>query len=95
LEAADSKAENRVQSVQGSMQRQLDRKDNELAEKDKAILVAQREAYEAADKLRRQASRFEGIIGKMPLEMRQKFYELQEKAAQQAKQKNQKERGSR
>jgi hypothetical protein len=95
LEAAESKGDERVQAVQGSMQRQLDGKDNELAEKDKAILAAQREAYEAADQLRRQANRFEGIIGRMPLDMRQKFYELQEKAAQQTKQKNQKDRGAR
>jgi hypothetical protein len=95
IQAAESKGYERVQAVQGSMQRQLDGKDNELAEKDKAILAAQREAAENARKLQRQAYHFEGIIGRMPLDMREKFYEIQKKMAEQAKQKNQKDRGAR
>jgi hypothetical protein len=93
IQAAESKGDERVRTVQGSMQRQLDGKDKELAEKDRAILAAQQEARAAADKLRRQAYTFEGVIGRMPLEMREKFYEIQHKMADQAKSKNQKERG--
>jgi hypothetical protein len=89
IEAAENNGDARVRSVRGSMQKIVDRKDIELAEKDREILAAQHEAIEAADKLRRQAYAFEGIIGRMPLSMRQKFYEIQE----QIKTKSQKERG--
>jgi hypothetical protein len=81
IQAAESKGDERVRCVQGTMQRQLDSKDYELAEKEKAILAARREAFDAADKLRRQADNIDHVIGRLPLEMRTRFYEECEKVA--------------
>jgi hypothetical protein len=86
---AESCGDERVRSVQNTMQNEIDGKDREIAVKDKAILAAQHEAYLAADKLRRQSYHFEGIIGRMPLSMRDKYYEIVE----QMKTKSEKERG--
>ncbi len=93
IKAAESRGDERVRSVQGSMQRQLDGRDYELAEKDKAILAAQREAREAADKLRRHANNIDHIIGRMPLEMRTRFYEERDKVAAMNAAKSKNERG--
>jgi len=69
---AERRGDERVQSVQTVMQKTVD-------EKDKEILAAQRKAYEAADKLRRQADHIEHVVGRLPLEMRVRFHEEQQK----------------
>lgn len=93
IKAAESKGDERVQSVQSAMQKTVDGKDKELAEKDREILAAQREAYEAAAKLRRQANSMEHIVGRLPLEMRVRFFEERDKVAALNAAKSKNERG--
>jgi len=78
IRQACAEGESRVRSVQDSMR-------ETIASKDREILAAQRQAYEAADKLRRQANHIDHIVGRLPLEMRVRFYEEREKAAAKAK----------
>jgi len=91
IKAVESKGDERVRTVQNTMQKTIDGKDNQLAEKDKEILAAQREAFNAADQLRRQMHQVESLIGRLPLAMRERIYEERQKMAD--KTKSQKERG--
>jgi alkylhydroperoxidase family enzyme len=81
LERSESELTQRVQSAEqytehcvgaavASVQHQLDGKDEE-------ILAARREAYQAAEKLRKQANHIDHIVGRLPLDMRKVFYEQQ------------------
>jgi len=74
ISQAERKGDERVKSVQNVMWKTVD-------EKDKEILAAQRQAYEAADKLRRQANHIDHVVGRLPLEMRVRFHEEQQKVA--------------
>jgi len=91
IKAVEGKGDERVRTVQNTMQKTIDSKDNQLAEKDKEILAAQREAFNAADQLRRQMNQVESLIGRLPLAMRERIYEERQKMADRAK--SQKERG--
>jgi len=85
IQKAENKGSERVRTVQNTMQKTID-------DKDKEILTAHREAFESADKLRRQADNIHRIVGRLPLAMRDRFYEEQRKvmALSEAKSKNQK-----
>ena len=87
IKRAESKGNERVRSVQTSMQSTIDSKDEE-------ILAAHREAREAAEKLRRQTNHIDHIVGRLPFEMKERFYaESQKIADMTAKNKSQKDRG--
>ena len=73
------------------MREVLSGKDDELDEKDRQILEARREAYQAADKLRRHNLNFERLLGRLPLELKQRIHEEQQKMAERANMK--KDRG--
>lgn len=81
IRQAENKGKEQVRSVQDTMQKAIDGKDERLAEKDEEILAAKREAYATAEKLRRQANQINLIVGKLPFEMRTRFYQEQEKVA--------------
>ena len=106
LEQAEKETQNRitkakeegkeaVREMHDDMQKTVDYKDGKIAEKDDEILAARRKAYEATDKLRRQADTIEHIVGRLPLEMRVRFREEQQKvfAMNAAKNKSNRERG--
>ena len=75
IKEAEGRGDERVRSAQANMQKTIDSRDNELLEKDKELLKAQRAAYESADKLRRQSDNFETLIGRLPYEMRKRIQE--------------------
>lgn len=81
IRQVENKGKEQVRSVQDTMQKAIDGKDERLAEKDEEILTAKREAYAAAEKLRHQANQINLIVGKLPFEMRTRFYQEQEKVA--------------
>ncbi|HBT63856.1 MAG TPA: hypothetical protein DEB10_04230, partial [Ruminococcaceae bacterium] len=88
IRKAENKGDERIRAAQTVMQRTIDSKDEE-------ILAAHRQAYAAAEKLRRQANNIDHIVGRLPLEMRVRFFEERDKVAaiNGAKNKSQKERG--
>ena len=86
IQKAESKGDERVRTVRISMQKALD-------EKDKQILAAQREAYENAQKLQRQARGQQSLLSRLPLDVREQVYKAQEKMAKERQAKSrQKER---
>lgn len=88
IRKAENKGDERIRAAQTVMQRSIDSKDEE-------ILAAHRQAYAAAEKLRRQANNIDHIVGRLPLEMRVRFFEERDKVAaiNAAKNKSQKARG--
>jgi hypothetical protein len=74
IKEIEDKGNERVHSTKNTLMERINAKDDELAEKDKKILEAQREAYQSADTLRRQMNSFERLIGRLPLEMRDRLY---------------------
>jgi hypothetical protein len=93
IEAAEHSGEILALAVQIDIQKTVDSKDRELAEKEREIRAARHEAYLAADKLRRQASNIDHIFGRMPLEMRVRFFEERDKVAAINAAKSKNERG--
>lgn len=81
IRQAENKGKEQVRSLQDTMQKAIDGKDEQLGKKDEEILTAKREAYAAAEKLRHQANQINLIVGKLPFEMRTRFFEEQEKVA--------------
>ena len=108
LEQAENETQNRIAKakedgkeavieMKNDMQKTIDYKDGKIAEKDDEILAAHLKAREATDKLRRQADTIEHIVGRLPLEMRVRFREEQQKvfAMNAAKNKSNREREQR
>ncbi len=84
IAAAEYDGDERVREVRSTMREVLSGKDDELEEKDKQILAARREAYQAADKLRRHQNSFERLLGRLPLEVKQRIHDEQQKMADKA-----------
>lgn len=79
IKEIEDKADERVRSTKNTLQERIDAKNDELADKDKEILAVQREAYQSADTLRRQMRNFDRLIGRLPLDMKDRL--LKEKQA--------------
>jgi hypothetical protein len=72
---AKAQADERVRSTKNTLQERLNSKDDEIVQKEKEILAARRDEYETATKLRKQADKFDRLIGRLPLELRDRVYE--------------------
>ena len=75
INEAKVQADERVRSTKNTLQERLDRKDDEIVKKEKEILAVKRAEYETATKLRKQADKFERLIGRLPIEIRDRVYE--------------------
>jgi hypothetical protein len=93
IKIAENSMNERIKTLQNSTQKIVENKENELVEKDKKIAAAQREAHEAADKLRRQLNFIDHVVVRLPLEMRVRFFEERDKMAAINAAKSKNERG--
>jgi hypothetical protein len=86
IQKAEDKGDERVMAVRGAMK-------EAIAEKDEEILAVQREAYDNALKLRQQANNINRVLGRLPLAMRERFFEEYEKVKTEQVTQKQKNRG--